>query len=622
MLLEDPAGERVALVAADLHGGSSLVVDLACTAPAVGDMGLDRARVWMLATHTHSGPAHFYGEPFYDDNAPSTGGLNEPLVRWLSAKLCGALQLAVDDLREATIAVGDSHAWGWLRNRSYAASLTEFTGVGDAPSANPFGAPPTGSVPPLGPERTLVDPRTTVIVARDTAQIPIAVMAWVPGHAAVLPRASWLSSGDTHAIASTLAEQSLAQRFGPGVMAAVVAGTIGDLDPTTPWLDRSTDGTVVDEPIEMLHARKTRDGAVQIALAIGAHLAEEVKHALDNAVSLDAAGLKVCLREADASGATVSWRGATGSLAEVPAIGSPTLGGSELGRGVPWAWEGDRMQQPTRDDDPHWPKRLAVLPDIFGAEWFTAMRRRVPIRTLQIGPVCVIGVPGEPTCAMVHAIEGAVRSTVSVNTRPIVSANVGAYLGYWTMPNEYACQHYEGSSTVWGRLSGPWLAEQVAASVRGEGESHPPAHGYRSRSSRGMFVPLPAPLHAAHQDDLSLDLLRAGAQVVLCARWRSVDVRPVDPWDEGAAASGRAWIAIETDATTLAQLEVDRVAVDDAHRIALLELHGKPGRHLWTWTLTLDDGGQCRGQRLRARFLGPDYAHPLGNSVTPFSEAP
>ncbi len=51
----------------------------------------------------------------------------------------------------------------------------------------------------------------------------------------------------------------------------------------------------------------------------------------------------------------------------------------------------------------------------------------------------------------------------------------GDYSGYLTTEAEYERQHYEGSSTLWGRHTARWLARQVRRLVAGEGATPPPA---------------------------------------------------------------------------------------------------------------------------------------------------
>ena len=43
----------------------------------------------------------------------------------------------------------------------------------------------------------------------------------------------------------------------------------------------------------------------------------------------------------------------------------------------------------------------------------------------------------------------------------MVSGVTGDYAGYLTTFDEYCAQHYEGSSTIWGRLTGDWLHERA-----------------------------------------------------------------------------------------------------------------------------------------------------------------
>ena len=82
-----------------------------------------------------------------------------------------------------------------------------------------------------------------------------------------------------------------------------------------------------------------------------------------------------------------------------------------------------------------------------------------PLRVLSVGDHHWLAVPGEPSTALSHRLESAVAGVLG-GSCGIVGLS-GDYIGYLTTAEEYDTQHYEGSSTLWGRGTGAWLIDHV-----------------------------------------------------------------------------------------------------------------------------------------------------------------
>lgn len=76
----------------------------------------------------------------------------------------------------------------------------------------------------------------------------------------------------------------------------------------------------------------------------------------------------------------------------------------------------------------------------------------VPVQLLRIGSLAIVGIPAEPTTMSGRRIEATVRERLAgsgVDT-VLVAGLANSYTGYVTTREEYAAQHYEGASTVFG----------------------------------------------------------------------------------------------------------------------------------------------------------------------------
>ena len=79
----------------------------------------------------------------------------------------------------------------------------------------------------------------------------------------------------------------------------------------------------------------------------------------------------------------------------------------------------------------------------------------LPFQILRIGSLAIVGIPGEMTMQAGRRLEDAVRSAMAPLgiQRVLLTGLANEYSGYITTPEEYVSQQYEGSSTIFGRLT-------------------------------------------------------------------------------------------------------------------------------------------------------------------------
>lgn len=481
LVLEDPKGERVALCSIDLHGGSRYITEKAATL--LADESFHPGNLFVCGTHNHAGPGGLYASPYYDAFAASTGifsvgslrvGFNQTLADELALRVATAVRDAVKTLRPARI--GSSHGVklkNWSRQRSQPALVANFPGLSDQEIVEQFKELSGGE----DLERAPVDARVQTIAAfeaKDGEPRLIGSFSTWSAHCALLSREHETQSADYFGEAATSAETKH-----PGAVIAVAAGSIGDCDPLPPGLDFET-------LLERRGRRETNEAVVRDqAKGLAGGLLEAIADAGNHQAELRT--LSPRLLENRIASASVD--GFT--LAALPQIGIPTLAGSELGTGDIRVFfmvdmrEGVRQRIPDTNDA-HWSRTQSNKDDrlaSFGQRTFgrvaAALSFRttrpfleeqypcLPVRYLELEladrTLGVLGIPGEPTTWLAAQLARLTKG------RTLVAGVTGEYAGYFTTEAEYGVQHYEGSSTIWGRHTERWLTRQVKRLVDGEG---------------------------------------------------------------------------------------------------------------------------------------------------------
>lgn len=488
LVLEAPSGERVALLTIDLHGGSRYLTEK--TAALLADEGFHAGNLWLCGTHNHAGPAGLSASPYFDAFVASTGlfsvgalrvGFNQALADELATRIERAVREAVRTLRPAL--VGSEHTLrlpGWTRQRSLAPLRANFPGEPDAALIERFRELGGGDGHRDSLERWTVDARVQTIAAFEGERL-IGAFGTFAGHCALISRSHFVQSADWFGHAAQHAEARH-----PGAVVALAAGAVGDVDPLPPELT-----------FKQLQARREdQDLNFADVSAQGRALGEAVLEAVTRARQVRAplASLSARRLEERIAGARVD----DVTVAARARIGIPTLAGSELGTGdvdvgITLHWrEGVRTHAPDAGDA-QWPKtednadderatpRQRVFAGFAGRVSFRTTRPyldaqhdKLTVRLVELGlegraPVLLLGLPGEPTTWLAQGL----ASSTGHGGRVLVTGVTGDYCGYLTTAAEYDAQHYEGSSTIWGRHTERWLRRQVLRLAAGEGTALP-----------------------------------------------------------------------------------------------------------------------------------------------------
>ena len=460
-----PHGNRVALVACDLHAGTRWLHE--AVAARTAHLGVTVNRLVLGASHTHYGPAGLYCDDFYDCQAGSEKGFNRHVGLWAVSRIVEAIEEACAALEPARVGFGESSVWGYAANRS----LDAFRRNSVSPAS--FAAQFDGTPGVDEDELLAVDPRIRVTWAQTRDGRPIGAFATVGVHnTALLPMRDVLSS-DWFGWAVRTAQRRLYREGGlwnrgtaePRLPIGLSVAAAGDVNCRAPDLDPYL-------------ARRSRELVEVVGTAYGEALADACLRASQAAT--DDCRIECRWAEFDASQGTPS-------LADHPKVGGPTLGAAEglrvvFGRheermwfetsGVVQAvmrnlseWVHRHCPEGTVSDAAHaqapkqlFPEETPRVPRPFESvlRYFQGQANRLfPLRIVSVGNHHWFAVPGEPTISAGRQLERAVVAVLG-GTAGVLGA-CGDYIGYFTTHAEYQLQHYEGSSTLWGPNSTPWL---------------------------------------------------------------------------------------------------------------------------------------------------------------------
>jgi len=155
-------------------------------------------------------------------------------------------------------------------------------------------------------------------------------------------------------------------------------------------------------------------------------------------------------------------------VASASEVGLPFLTGSEEERGPLYDVTGEHYEDTRGPDrgDPHGVKASAPgvgdVPNV------------VPLLAVRVGPRLIASIPGEGTKEVGARIRSAVESAVAGSPveRVVISGLANEFVLYFTTPEEYDRQHYEGGNTQFGRWSSVFVQQELVrlagTLVRGE----------------------------------------------------------------------------------------------------------------------------------------------------------
>ncbi len=452
----EQAGRKFALVTTDLGSTpGGFAVDVARK---LAGRGFDEKSILISASHTHSGPAGY--SSFTSDNfvPPTTGTPTEfnletdrRLLGFLVDRVVAAVERADSDLGPARAGWGSSTLLGVTQNRSLEALLANF-GKDLA-----YGEGRIDMVPG-GYPRT-IDPSVDVLRVdrvRGRRTIPMGGFLSFANHGTVDPYTFGVYSGDHHGVAQRVFEQRV-RREGRVPARDEVVGAYGNSDAGDMTAGLVRRGPAVADEVGRAEAK-----AMLLAWRRAAK-------GMSGNPAFDWRWTRLCFCGQAAGG---------GPVASEPSVGLPFLTGSEENRGplydeVPINYEGRRQDA---GSGPQGRKIQALGPPV--ARFPTA----VPIVALRIGDRMLASVPGEMTVEMGRRTRAALLAAAGSSgiKGTVIAGYANEYLHYFTTPEEYEKQHYEGGSTLYGTHSSELLRDALVTLTERltRGEPAPEPHPF------------------------------------------------------------------------------------------------------------------------------------------------
>lgn len=455
---------KVALVSIDLFmvpGG--LVKHVG---DALRERGLSEQQLLISASHTHSGPGGYANYPTLNTAAPSLQTATDPgsffsllapgpadpqLYRFVVEQITTAIRRADDRLAPAAAAWGSERITDLTANRSIEAHLNN----------HGIALPRGEGTPEMDPDGALhtIDPAVDVLrvdryvrVRGRRVRRPIGAWSVFADHGTVTKSSFQFYNGDHHASAMRVFEQRVRK-----------AGRVPARDEVVNVYGNSNEGDMSAGLDRHGPAASDYVGRVEAGAMFRAWQAAGKR--MTRAPALDVRWTRICFCGQEVEGG--------GRVGDSSQVGLPFLTGSEEERGPLFDVTGYHFED-TRAPDSGGPHGVKA-----SAPGVGDVPNNVPLVALRVRDRVIVSVPGEGTKEVGARIRAAVEQAVAGAgvQRVVISGLANEFVLYFTTPEEYDRQHYEGGNTQFGRLSsvllGQSLAKLAGTLVRGEPAPEP-----------------------------------------------------------------------------------------------------------------------------------------------------
>ncbi|MGH3469295.1 MAG: neutral/alkaline non-lysosomal ceramidase N-terminal domain-containing protein, partial [Thermocrispum sp.] len=432
----DSDGTRLLLIVNDLP-----LVFSSLHRAVLAELDYPEANVLITATHTHCGPGGYAHHLLYN----LSNGFHPQTFQAIVDGMLEAAERAEADLAEATVSL----AHGELHDASVNRSKVAF-------DRNP--ADDRAFFPPGG-----IDPQTSDLRIERGGRVD-GVLNFFATHGTSMTNRNRLISSDNKGYAALHWERHVeaVDYAEPSFVSAFAQTNAGDMSPN---LNRRAGSGPTEDEFANTRIIGTRqyDAAAKL-------LSEPGVPAVPVAGPLDARLTYVDLSACDVAPEFTS----DGRMHRTsgPFAGAAALAGTDEGKG----FAGFRQERnPVVDAlservfyrsaalrDSQAPKGLAA-PGALLNRVRPFIATRYPMQLLRLGPLYLIGIPGEVTVVAGLRLRRVVAGRVGADVRDVLVVGYSnGYFHYVTTPEEYDAQRYEGGSTMFGRWQLPALQQTVA----------------------------------------------------------------------------------------------------------------------------------------------------------------
>jgi neutral ceramidase len=399
----------------------------------------------ITATHTHCAPGGYSHHLLYNSN---TKGFRPKTFGALVDGIVEAVARAHADLAPSRLTL----AHGELHDASVNRSRVAFERNPEAERA-------------FFPQA--IDPQTTLLrIERDGKTV--GAINWFATHNTSMTNQNHLISSDNKGYAGYYWERVVEgiDYLGdldpsPGFIGAFAQTNAGDMSPNLNLHPGS--GPTEDEfENTRIIGRRQYDAASALADRGGAEVVGPVDARL---VYLDLAGVSVSPQFTGDGRPHVTSGPAGGSASFAGAwADGPAFPGFREGKNPWWDWPSTLAYRCSAAlKDAQAPKGI-VLPGALINRALPVVAQRAPVQLLRVGPLYLIGIPGEVTITAGLRLRRTVAGIVGADVADVLVAGYSnGYIHYVTTPEEYDAQQYEGASTLFGRWELPALQQTAAA---------------------------------------------------------------------------------------------------------------------------------------------------------------
>lgn len=463
-------------------------------------------RIFLSATHTHAGPAHYFGPRSYSGNFSSYApGFDPAVLDFLAEKIQSAIAKAYLEAKPACVGWGTDNVFGLTVNRSFvpysankhvpdelldvrdrvrAFKESKFDAGADAaetaaaqtaadpttPDECDAGAkvkkPPT----PFTYAEAAVDPQLSVLRVdrrRDDDEAgtckgskPMGVLAVFGMHNTGFPNTNDLFHGDIFGFASRVVSACMNQRIrqpNPDPQNPNSNGLACDDDKAWPKDGDPSFVTGIANGIEGDVSPATDFQGGREARRLGRSLGYKILKVfedLEPRLTTDAP-LRVAYHELRLPNALADDSNKAERLCAAPAFGAPAAGGARDGVTrftiIPEMNPGQRLEKAYGCQAEKLPLNLLLKRASDDGLDYPAI---VPIGMMQIGNGYIATAPAELTTVTGLRARDAVWKNLGKPSSPIAIVGLtNSYLQYVATDEEYRYQHYEGASTLYGPYS-------------------------------------------------------------------------------------------------------------------------------------------------------------------------
>ncbi len=451
--IRDAQGENIALVQLDLAFGS-LIMHHQIAERIADKTDIPISNIILTTTHTHSGPTGFLSNNFYNTNAGAVSGFEPTLYEFLTSQITKAILTAHGNMRPAKIATGSIEVRGYTRNRA----IIPYTQNEGNKKLDPND--PALVFEAINPHLYML---RIDVEEEENIYKPIGAFTTFSIHGTGVADRVDVFNADIFAFAQRDLEWRIEDKYNTDWKAlhAFSNGTEGDIAPNLPFYKK--DGKVEKKrvPLDWLAARNIGQG-------IG-DKAWELFQTLDGNLKSDIK-IKIAAREID-----IKKNNTIDSIAisKHPCVGTCTMAGAYENRSMftYFIKDGSALTRRKKESkrgkmEGHGNKRM-----LFGRgfKWFfpyESYPSKVMFQLVQIDDMLLVPLPWEVTITagerMCDKINAAYQNNnIQVPKYISISSAANDYVSYATTPEEYSIQNYEGSQTIYGKNTVPYIAAQL-----------------------------------------------------------------------------------------------------------------------------------------------------------------